>query len=117
MTTVYGIKNCDTVKKACAWLTQHDIDFKLHDFRKDGLSKAKVKQWLQSVDWEVLLNKRGTTWRKLSDQQKLAANNTTIIDLMIAEPTLIKRPVLEHGEQVLIGFSVDTYQEIFSADG
>jgi len=114
MAIIYGIKNCDTVKKARAWLTQHEIEYQFHDFRKDGLNKTKVKQWLQSVDWETLLNKRGTTWRKLSDQQKSDANKTTIVDLMVAEPTLIKRPVLEHEGQVMVGFNTDTYQELFS---
>jgi arsenate reductase len=116
MTTVYGIKNCDTVKKACTWLNQHNIIFQLHDFRKDGLTKTKVNDWLKSVDWEVLLNKRGTTWRKLSDQQKENFNKKTIVDLMVAEPTLIKRPVLEHDGQVMVGFSIDTYNKMFCAD-
>lgn len=117
MTIVYGIKNCDTVKKACAWLTQHEIEFQFHDFRKDGLSKAKVTNWLKSVDWETLLNKRGTTWRKLSDQQKSDATKTNIADLMVVEPTLIKRPVVEHNGKVMIGFSTDTYKELFDAHG
>lgn len=113
MTTVYGIKNCDTVRKACAWLTQHDIDFQFHDLRKDGLNQTKLKQWLQLVDWETLINKRGTTWRKLTDQQKSGANQSTIIEMALVEPTLIKRPVLEHNHQVTVGFNLDTYQEMF----
>ena len=117
MATVYGIKNCDTVKKACAWLTQHEIDFQFHDFRKDGLSKTKVSSWLTSVDWETLLNKRGTTWRKLSNQQKSDTNKTTISGMMVEEPTLIKRPVLEHEGKVIVGFNIEVYQEIFSTHG
>jgi len=113
MTTVYGIKNCDTVKKACNWLTKNNIDYQFHDFRKDGLTQAKVKQWFGKVDWEILLNRRGTTWRKLSDNEKDSINKTNVIKLMVEQPTLIKRPVIEHNSNVLIGYSEDRYKETF----
>lgn len=113
MTTVYGIKNCDTVKKACKWLEKNNIDYQFHDFRKDGLTQAKVKQWSQHVDWETLLNRRGTTWRKLSDNEKNGINKTNAIKLMTVQPTLIKRPVIEHNKNVLVGFSEDNYKETF----
>jgi len=113
MTTVYGIKNCDTVKKACKWLDKNNIDYQFHDFRKDGLTQAKVKQWFSQVDWELLLNRRGTTWRKLSDNEKDSINKTNAIKLMTEQPTLIKRPVIEHSKNVLVGFSEEAYKEIF----
>lgn len=113
MTTVYGIKNCDTVKKACKWLDKNNIDYQFHDFRKDGLTQAKVKQWFRQLDWELLLNRRGTTWRKLPDSEKDSINKTNAIKLLTEQPTLIKRPVIEHCKDVLVGFSEDTYKEIF----
>ena len=113
MTTVYGIKNCDTVKKACKWLDSNNIDYQFHDFRKDGLTQTKVKQWSGQVDWETLLNRRGTTWRKLSDQEKESINKTNAIKLMTEQPTLIKRPVIEYRKKVLVGFSEDVYQQTF----
>ncbi len=113
MITVYGIKNCDTVKKACNWLTKNNIEYQFHDFRKDGLTQSKVKQWASSVDWEILLNRRGMTWRKLSDQAKDGINKSNALKLMVEQPTLIKRPVIEHNKDVMVGFSVDTYKETF----
>ncbi len=113
MITVYGIKNCDTVKKACNWLTKNNIDYQFHDFRKDGLTQAKVKQWFSKADWEILLNRRGTTWRKLSDNEKDSINKTKAIKLMVEQPTLIKRPVIEHNGDVIVGFSEDTYKQQF----
>ena len=113
MTTIYGIKNCDTVKKACRWLDDNNIDYQFHDFRKDGLSQSKVKQWANHVDWEILLNRRGTTWRKISDSQKESINKSNAIKLMIEQPTLIKRPVIEHNKTIVVGFSEDSYKETF----
>ena len=113
MTTVYGIKNCDTVKKACKWLDSNHIDYQFHDFRNEGLTQTKVKQWASLVDWETLLNRRGTTWRKLSDHEKDSINKANAIKLMTEQPTLIKRPVIEHHKKVLVGFSEDVYQQTF----
>ena len=113
MIKVYGIKNCDTVKKACSWLTKNNIDYQFHDFRKDGLTKVKVKLWSSKIDWEILLNRRGTTWRKLSDSEKDSINKTNAIKLMTEQPTLIKRPVIEHDNTVMVGFSEDAYKEAF----
>jgi arsenate reductase len=111
--TVYGIKNCDTVKKACNWLTKNNIDYQFHDFRKDGLTQSKVKQWSGKIDWETLLNRRGTTWRKLPDAEKDNINKTNAIKLMTEQPTLIKRPVIEHNSNVMVGFSENTYEQTF----
>ena len=113
MTTVYGIKNCDTVKKACKWLEKNNVDFQFHDFRKNGLTQAKVKQWSSQVDWGVLLNRRGTTWRKLTEDDKNSINKTRAIKLMTDQPTLIKRPIIEHNKNVLVGFSEDIYKQTF----
>lgn len=111
MVTVYGIKNCDTVKRACNWLIKNNIDYQFHDFRKDGLTQSKIKQWSGKVDWEILLNRRGTTWRKLSDDEKDSINKTNAIKLMTEQPTLIKRPVIEHDGNVIVGFSEDIYKQ------
>jgi arsenate reductase len=113
MITVYGIKNCDTVKKACNWLTKNKFDYQFHDFRKEGLNQTKVNQWSSKVDWKVLLNRRSTTWRKLSDDEKDSINKTNAIKLMTEQPTLIKRPVIEHNNNVMVGFSEDTYKQTF----
>jgi len=109
MITLYGIKNCDTVRKACKWLDANGVEYHLHDIRKDGLTAAKIKSWASEVDWELLLNRRGLTWRKLSDDDKADINKTKAIKLMAAEPTLIKRPVIETGNAVMVGFDENNY--------
>ena len=111
MIVVYGINNCDTVKKARKWLSKNNIEYQFHDFRKDGLSQSKIKQWVGQVDWEILLNRRGTTWRKLSEDQKANINKSNAVKLMAVQPTLIKRPVVEHNNEIIVGFSADTYQQ------
>ncbi len=112
MITLYGIKNCDTVKKARAWLEQHDVAYRFHDLRTDGLDAARLKGWAKAVGWETLLNTRGTTWRQLPDADKHDLNAASAIKLMLAHPTLIKRPVLENGTVVTVGFSATTYSNI-----
>lgn len=105
--TVYGIPNCDTVKKARVWLADNGQDFTFHDFRKDGLSEDMVLRWLKTQPMEKLLNKRGTSWRKLSDADKADEGETHLVALMVANPTLIKRPVIEAGAKVSVGFTDD----------
>ena len=105
--TVYGIPNCDTVKKARVWLGDKGQDFAFHDFRKDGLSAEMVARWLAHVPMEKLLNKRGTSWRKLSDADKANEDAAHLVALMVETPTLIKRPVMEAGDQVTVGFTDD----------
>ena len=117
MVIVYGIKNCDSVKKACAWLTRNNIEFQFHDFRKDGLTLAKIQQWTKIVDWEKLLNRRGTTWRKLCDSNKANITMAQAQKLMVEKPTLIKRPVIENGKHITVGYSQDSYIEFFDARG
>ena len=112
--TLYGIPNCDQVRKARAWLNDHGVDFDFHDFRKDGISRSLLEGWLIHVPWEVLLNRKGTTWRNLTDGQKAAVTDrNSAIDLMLEQPSAIKRPVLSVGPATYSGFSEPLYQQIF----
>lgn len=114
MVILYGIKNCDSVKKARAWLTEHNVQFKFHDFRSDGLTESIIDNWLKRTEWELLLNRRGITWRHLDASVKEAINPANIIDVLLEYPTLIKRPVLNYEEIVTIGFNSDIYEAIFN---
>ncbi|MDT8310364.1 MAG: ArsC family reductase [Methylophaga sp.] len=107
---VYGIKNCDTVKKARRWLDVQAVVYQFHDLRADGLDRQTLKSWLHSVDWQTLLNKRGTTWRKLEDPRKEALDKTSAIDLMLDNPMLIKRPILYDANGCQVGFNEQEYQ-------
>jgi arsenate reductase (glutaredoxin) len=107
--TIYGIKNCDTMKKARAWLDGHGVKYELHDYKTAGITKEKLKGWSDRLGWEALLNRAGTTFRKLPDDQKGALNERKALALMLAQPSMIKRPVLEAGAKLLVGFAADTY--------
>jgi len=111
--TLYGIKNCDTVRKARRWLDEHNISYEFHDFRADGLTKTKINQWLSDIDQEMLVNRRGTTWRKLSDEQKSVSTKSAIADLLVEQPAIIKRPVLDNGGKLHVGFKETDYQALF----
>ena len=111
---LYGISNCDTVKKAKNWLEKNKIDYSFHDFRKQGLEPEILQDWLQQVAWDKLLNKRSTTWRNLEPSIQQSANAENIIQLLIENPTLIKRPVLKVNGIITVGFNTDTYQGIFN---
>ncbi|MDH5424936.1 MAG: ArsC family reductase [Gammaproteobacteria bacterium] len=113
MITVYGIPNCDTMKKARKWLDENNIDYAFHDYKKQGISKAKLKDWCTQADWEVLLNRRGTTWRKLDDETKAAINKTLAIDIMAENTSVIKRPVVETADDLLVGFSAESFEAAF----
>ncbi|MGB0920805.1 MAG: ArsC family reductase [Alphaproteobacteria bacterium] len=102
--TLYGISNCDTVRRARKWLDAEGIDAAYHDFRKDGLAEAQLKKWVGAVGIDTLLNKRGTTWRNLPDDQKDGLSDIDAIALMVEHPALIKRPVIEAGNKILVGF-------------
>jgi len=104
MLTLYGIKNCDTVKKARRWLEDNDIDYQFHDFRQDGLDKKLLSDWLEQLGWETIVNKRSTSWRNLSDKEKNISTNSQAAKLLLANPTLIKRPVVEGNKTLLVGF-------------
>lgn len=115
MITLYGIKNCDSVKKARNWLESHAIDYHFHDFRVEGLTQEKLKQWQTSVGWEVLLNKRSTNWRQLSQELRDNIHDASALSLMLENPTLIKRPVLEMSNgNMHVGFKPEKYTKIFS---
>ena len=108
---LYGIKNCDTVKKAQRWCEANNVDFTFHDFRVAGLDEATIQGWLSAVSWEDLLNKRSTSWRQLEDAQKENLDQAAAIALMLANPTLIKRPVLCDDAGCMVGFNAETYQK------
>ncbi len=111
---IYGISNCDTVKKAKNWLDSHNIDYQFHDFRKDGINKDIIDVWLNTVAWGKILNKRSTSWRNLDASTQQAINATNVVDLLIENPTLIKRPVMDVNDIITVGFNSDTYQGIFN---
>ncbi len=116
--TLYGIKNCDTVRKARKWLEQNNIEYSFHDFRSDGLEHPVVSAWARAVGWENLLNRRSTTWKQLGQELRENMDATSAIETMTTHPTLIKRPVLEHkkGAQkndIQVGFTPEHYQQLF----
>lgn len=113
MITLYGIPNCDTVRKARRWLDAHEISHQFHDFRKEGLMKSLLQEWVAELGWEALINRRGTSWRNLPEQERNSINQSTAIQLMLKNPTLIKRPILDLGTSRHIGFSEAQYQELF----
>lgn len=110
---MYGIPNCDTIKKAKKWLETNGVDYEFHNYKKQGITKTKLKDWCKKVDWEVLLNRRGTTWRKLDDAIKDTINKTSAIDVMAEHTSAIKRPVIENGDALIVGFSEDEYKKAF----
>ncbi len=113
-TTLYGIPNCDTVKKARTWLADNGHDFTFHDFKKQGLSRELVNGWLEQLDWETLVNRKGMTWRNLSDERKAQiVDKASALELMLENPSVIKRPVLEGAGPLNVGFSADQYRAIF----
>jgi len=114
--TLYGIPNCDTVKKARTWLDANGIAFTFHDFKKAGINDDLVTAWLKDVPWDLLVNRKGTTWRGLSDERKAAiTDNASATALMLELPSIIKRPVLQagNGQATQVGFSDALYQQLF----
>lgn len=112
MIIVYGIANCDTVKKARAWLTEHGQTYEFHDFRKHGVPPEKLALWAQAVGWEKLLNRRGTTWRKLDAAAQAAVMDATSAHtLMLAQPSVIKRPVVDWGQDITVGFDAAAWAD------
>ncbi|MGD8711646.1 MAG: ArsC family reductase [Thiohalophilus sp.] len=113
MLNLYGIKNCDTVKKARKWLDAHGVKYTFVDLKQTVPAKARLQRWSKAVGWETLLNRRGQTWRQLEDKQKQDITAARALDLMHEFPMLIKRPVIEDGDQVLVGFKEADYQQYF----
>lgn len=111
MLNLYGIPNCDTMKKARAWLEEQALDFQFHDYKKVGVDASTLQAWVKQVGWEVLVNRRGTTWRKLAETDRETLNQASAIGLMQANPSLIKRPVLDTGSQLLVGFDPIEWQQ------
>jgi arsenate reductase len=112
--TLYGIPNCDTVKKARTWLADHNVNFTFHDFKKQGLDRATAAAWLDERDWDVLVNRKGTTWRNLTDEQKAAVTDkAAALELMLATTSVIKRPVLAGAGALQVGFTPELYASVF----
>lgn len=108
---VYGIKNCNTVKKALHWLEEHNIDHQFHDYKKLGITAEKIAEWQNKVSWEMLINKRGTTWRKLpTEVQDQVTNAEAAKEVMIAQTSLIKRPIIEMKDHIIVGFNEEEYK-------
>lgn len=114
---LYGIDTCDQVRKARQWMRQHAIEYHFHDFRRDGLSPELLARWLSHVPWDALLNRRGLTWRKLDATQRAAVvDQVSATELMLREPTVIRRPVIEAGDRLLVGFSEQTLAPLRGPD-
>jgi len=109
---IFGIKNCDTMKKARAWLDQHDIAYDFHDYKAAGIERGRLQGWAREVGWETLLNRAGTTFRKLSDSEKEDLTEIKVIALLVANPSMIKRPVLETRGKLLVGFKPEQYARL-----
>jgi arsenate reductase len=114
--TLYGIPNCQTVKKARVWLENHQMDYTFYDFKKKGVDESLIEQWLNHVEWTQLINRSGMTFRNLSDEQKeLSKNKVGAISLMIQNPSMIKRPILDNSQNLYLGFKEVDYQSILGA--
>lgn len=114
MTELYGIKNCDTMKKARHWLDEHGVVYDFHDYKREGIDLQRLQQWEDQVGWEVLLNRRGMMWRKLDEQTRQTINRDNALKLMLETPSIIKRPVLVTGDgKVHVGFREADYAELF----
>ncbi len=111
-TIIYGIKNCDTMKKARTWLESHGVAHEFHDYKVSGIDAARLAAWIKVIGWETLLNRAGTTFRKLPDKTKQNLDEAKAIKLMLEQPSMIKRPVLERGKTLLVGFSPEKYSSL-----
>jgi arsenate reductase len=113
MITLYGIANCDTMKKARGWLKEQGVEYQFHDYKKLGVPEKELKKWCRQLGWEALLNKRGTTWRKLDDASKDSVDENSAIRIMLDNPSIIKRPLLDMDGKYTVGFAADTYRKLF----
>jgi arsenate reductase (glutaredoxin) len=112
--TLYGIRNCDTMKKAWTWLDEKGVAYRFHDYKKEGIDRATLEGWVRQLGWEPLLNRAGTTFKKLPDADKQGLDGQKAIALMLAQPSMIKRPVLEKDGQLTVGFKPETYAQLSS---
>lgn len=113
MITLYGIKNCDSVKKARKWLDDHAIDYHFHDLRQEGVDVVQVQTWIEELGWETVVNRRSTTWKELDAKARDTMDSDSALAAIMAHPTLIKRPLLDTGHERHCGFKAETYQQIF----
>jgi len=113
MFKIYGIKNCDTMKKAFVWLDEHGVEYAFHDYKKLGADAAKLKQWAAQVGWEKLINTRGPTFRKLPAEKQANLTEAKAYALMVENPSMIKRPIVEAGKKLLVGFDAAEYEKVF----
>jgi arsenate reductase len=111
--TIYGIKNCDTMKKARTWLDEHGVAYAFHDYKAEGVESGMLQRWARAVGWETLLNRVGTTFRKLPETDKAGLTEKEAIALMLAQPSMIKRPVLDVDGELIVGFKPETYAKAF----
>ena len=111
--TIYGIKNCDTMKKARTWLEDHGIDYAFHDYKKEGLDGETIDRFLKDIPWEKLLNRAGTTFRKLPEEERQNVDAAKARALMLAQPSMVKRPVLDKDGKLTVGFKPDQYENFF----
>lgn len=114
MLTLYGINNCDTVRKARKWLDAHSVDYRFHDFRKDGLTAEQINRWADTIGMDKLLNKRGTTWRQLPEERKEGLDTSGLQALLLEHPALIKRPLLENDRFCHVGFNETEYSVLMN---
>jgi arsenate reductase (glutaredoxin) len=108
--TIYGIKSCDTMKQARTWLESHGVKYEFHDYKASGIDAARLARWSKQAGWQTLLNRSGTTFRKLPDAQKADLDERKALELMRAQPSMIKRPVLELGTRIVVGFKPEVYE-------
>jgi arsenate reductase len=108
--TVFGIKNCDTMKKAMKWLDDNGVAYYFYDYKKEGVPEQRLRQWLEALGWETVINKRGTTWRKLDDAVKESMNTEKSITLAMENPSVVKRPILQSNDFILAGFKADEWE-------
>lgn len=113
---IYGIKNCDTMKKARAWLDERGVEYAFHDYKAQGVERKKLEAWAEEAGWETLLNRAGTTFRKLPEKEREGITEKKAIALMLAQPSMIKRPVLEAGGKLLVGFKPEVYEKTFGKE-
>ncbi|MCZ2721695.1 ArsC family reductase [Marinomonas sp. 15G1-11] len=114
MVQIYGIKNCDTMKKTFKWLNESNIQYQFNDYKKNALTPELINEWVEKLGWESLVNKRGTTWRKLDEAQKNAMSDTLAKTVLLESPSMIKRPLMVKENDIILGFTAENYHKIFS---